>query len=267
MRTAEAVYRMIPDASVVCWDGSGSPDITVVAQGESSWQVTIGETCIRTHRPEDIVSLVEGLLEVRRQEVGVCHLHATAVVRGENAIVIFGGANSGKTTLALSMRVYGWDFAYDDKVLIAPERREIVGGRPYVRAAEHLVLAGLLPGPPGPLLPLPRSGGLPPWHMVALIRPFLSHLASDAALYTIAPNELPWEIYPRLSETISLPRHIRMFDEALPGLDTRSLASWRARAVATLCHDCPAAEVMGESSVAASLVESFIQNSSPKPER
>ena len=199
------------------------------------------------------------------RKLGVCHLHSTAVVRGADAIVIFGGANSGKTTLALSLQEYGWEFAYDDKVLVAPERVEIAGGRPYVRVAEHLVAAGLLPGPAGPLVPLPISSGSSPWRIRALIRPFLTHLASDAELRTLTPDELPWEVYPYMSEAISLPRQIRTFDEALPGMDTRMLASWRARAVATFCRSCPGAEVIGSASAAARLVAMFARDSRSEP--
>ena len=266
METAETLRRIIPDGSTASDDEREPADITVEAHG-TIWRVEFGGTCVSTHRPEDVLSLAEGFLEVRRQEkLGVCHLHATAVVRNGDAIVIFGGANSGKTTLALSLRQHGWKFAYDDKVLLAPERVELAGGRPYVRAAEHLVLAGLLPPPAGPLLPLPRFGEAPPWRVVALVRPFLTRLAADAELHAIAREELPWEVYPRMSEAISLPRHLRLFDEALPGRDTRALASWRARAVARLCLSCPATEVVGSPSAAALLVDAFARDHGIKPD-
>ena len=252
------VQRMIPSvhvSDVSDEDYASPPDVSVTSR-RSELLVSTVHGKFWTSRPEDVVSISEGMLEARRQSnSGCCALHASAVVRGDVALVLFGADNVGKSALALELRNRGWLFTFDDKVLLAPERREVAGGRPWIRAAPHLVRAGLLLPPEGSWRELDRclSEALP--KIALLVRPVLAFGSGSLDIRHIEADALCWELYPRLSEAISLPRQVGRFGDAFPGCDNRELSAWRARAVRDLCKCVQGIELVGTPSGAAAMLD------------
>ncbi len=95
---------------------SGQKDITGI-------RATIGRDLLRSGRLEDI--LFTGLAPFLRRR-GYFLVHAFAAVRSDQALLLIGPSNSGKTTAGLSLTCSGWGYLANDVVLL-----KLINGKVY----------------------------------------------------------------------------------------------------------------------------------------
>lgn len=78
----------------------------------------------------DIISLLELLLERKRQELSIDCLHSSSVIHKGKALVFFGGASGmGKTRMMMHLNMQPDTFAYsDEKTLLRLHKNTVVGG-------------------------------------------------------------------------------------------------------------------------------------------
>lgn len=250
----QTVQRMIPGVEVFVRPDIDGPSDAVISRHGDQWNFVCNGTVWRTRRIEDVASLVEGVLERRRQEeLGVCAIHGTVVAHRGCAILFIGSPDCGKTSLALTLRHKGMLLLTDDKSLVSLRVGEVVGGRRCVRAQPHLVAAGLLPDPIDRWIPLD------PWpsgsqRLTLVVFPAVSNTHAQTRSWRLDSVSAAWEIFPLLSEAIALPRQVDDFESAAGGNDNDALAGWRATATREFCRDLPVVKIAGNTDDAANLI-------------
>jgi hypothetical protein len=244
--TAPAEWRTIEEAvgiRVPYVDRAfGPPHSIVVRKGQASLDVRDDETILEVESvdPHALGLLVANRAAIRRESSGLVTLHAVAVAREHEALLLVGPPLAGKTTIALRLRQNGWNLLAANTSLVS-SAGELVGGSRNVTVRGHASRTADFGGDPFALTHVGWLDALP-----AAI-PLRSILFVCCFPGSALAHSLPAPGYELLNVASELPRCCSVVGPNLVdvGLDSRDHALQRFSICAALAELTPVLRVTG----------------------